>query len=68
MSPTRRFQVTRVNAAGTTADRPRPDQPRVTTVRQDNYIRQRHLRNRRLSLLQMPRLVIVDGLYIVTQC
>jgi len=38
--------VTRVNATGTTADRPRPGQSRVTRVRQDNYIRQRHLRNR----------------------
>jgi len=34
--------VTRVNATGTTADRPCPGQPRVTSVRQDNYIRQRH--------------------------
>jgi len=38
--------VTRINATGTTADRPRPGQPRVTSVCQDNYIRQRHLRNR----------------------
>jgi len=38
--------VTRVNATGTTADRQRLGQPRVTIVRQDNYIRQRHIRNR----------------------
>ena len=38
--------VTRVNATETTAERPRPGQPRVTSVRQDHYIRQRHLRNR----------------------
>jgi len=34
----------RVRETGTFADRPRSDAPRVTTVRQDNYIRQRHLR------------------------
>ena len=38
--------MTRVNATGTTTDRPRPGQPRITSVRQYNYIRQRHLRNR----------------------
>jgi len=38
--------VTCVNVTGTTADRPHPGQPRITSVRQDNYIRQRHLRNR----------------------
>jgi len=38
--------VTRGNATGTTAERPRPGQPRVTSVRPDNYKRQRHLRNR----------------------
>ena len=31
---------------GSTNDRPRPGQPRVSTRRQDNYIRQRHLRDR----------------------
>ncbi len=36
-----RFLVT-----GSTKDRPRPGQPRVTTQRQDVFIRQRHLRNR----------------------
>jgi len=38
--------VARGNATGTTAERPRPGQPRVRSVRPDNYIRQRHLRNR----------------------
>lgn len=33
-------------ATGSVADRPRPGQPRVTTRRQDNFIRQRHLRDR----------------------
>ena len=28
------------------SDRPRPGAPRVTSVRQDNFIRQRHLRDR----------------------
>jgi len=38
--------VTRANATVTTADRPCPGKSRITSVRQDNYIRQRHLRNR----------------------
>ena len=37
----RKFAVT-----GSTKDRPRPGAPRVTTRRQDNFIRQRHLRDR----------------------
>ena len=36
----------RLRATGTVLDRPRPGQPRVTTARQDVFIRQLHLRNR----------------------
>src|ERR1700729_2223464 len=36
-----RFQLT-----GVTRDRPRPGRPRVTTQRQDGFIRTAHLRNR----------------------
>ena len=35
-----------VRQTGTVADRPRPEQAIVTSQRQDNYIRQRHLRVR----------------------
>ena len=38
--------VQRVNVTGTVADRPRSDAPRVTSIRQDNLIRQRHLRKK----------------------
>lgn len=38
--------VERVRLTGTVSDRPRTGQPRVTSQRQDNYIRQRHLRDR----------------------
>ena len=36
----------RFRATGRTADPPRPGQPRVTTPRQDVFIRQQHLRDR----------------------
>ena len=38
--------VHRVIVTGGLSDRPRPGAPRVTSVRQDNFIRQRHLRDR----------------------
>ena len=38
--------VHRVNVTGSLSDRSRPGAPRVTSVRQDNFIRQRHLRDR----------------------
>ena len=38
--------VQRVNATGSLSDRPRPGAPRVTSVRQDNFLRLRHLRDR----------------------
>jgi transposase len=45
-SSIRRF-VRRVRVTGTFANQPRLGRPRVTSVRLDNFIRQRHLRNRR---------------------
>ena len=36
----------RHNQTGSTRDRPRPGQPRVTTAAQDRYIRLKHLRNK----------------------
>ena len=50
--------VQRVRVTGTFADRPRSGAPRVTTVRRDNYIRQRHLRNRFLTAESTTHLVI----------
>lgn len=41
--------VHRVNTTGSLLDRPRSGAPRVTSVRQDNYLRQRHLRDRFLT-------------------
>lgn len=38
--------IRRVRQTGKVADRPRPGQARVTSRHQDNYIRQRHLRDR----------------------
>ena len=38
--------VHRVNVTGSLSDRSRPGAPRVTSVQQDNFIRQRHLRDR----------------------
>jgi transposase len=38
--------VSRVNTTGSLSDRLRSGAPRVTSVRQDVYIRQRHLRDR----------------------
>jgi len=40
----------RVRETGTIADRPRSGAPCVTTVSQDNYIRQRHLHDRLLTV------------------
>ena len=37
--------VRRLNVTGSLRDRPRTGPPRVTSVRQDNFIRQRHLCN-----------------------
>ena len=48
-----RFRLT-----GSASDRPRPGQPRVTSVRQDNYIRQRHLRDRHLNAQSTANIVV----------
>ena len=47
----------RVNLTGSTHDRPRTSQPRVTTQRQDAFIRQLHLRNRFLTPSESSRQV-----------
>lgn len=44
-------------ATGSVADRPRPGQPRVTTRRQDNFIRQRHLRDRFTTAVSTASLI-----------
>lgn len=50
--------IQRVRDTGTFKDRPRSGRPRVTSVRQDNYIRQRHLRNRFLTAVSTSRVVV----------
>ena len=50
--------VQRVNATGSLADRPRSGAPRVTSVRQDVYIRQRHLRDRFVTAQSTSSLVL----------
>ena len=63
----RRFNVSRstirrlvrcVRVTGTYADRPRSGRPRVTSVRQDNFIRQRHLRDRFVTAESTSRVVV----------
>ena len=48
----------RYQLSGTTKDRPRPGQPRVTTPRQDIFIRQRHLRERFLTSSSTIRILL----------
>ena len=50
--------VQRVRVTGTLADRPRSGAPRVTTRRQDNFIRQRHLRDRFVTAESTTNLVV----------
>ena len=51
--------VRRVRVMGTFADRlPRSGRPRVTSVRQDNFIRQRHLRDRFVTAESKSRVVV----------
>ena len=50
--------VRRVRVTGTFADRPRSGRPRVTSVRQDNFIRQRHLCDRFVTAESTSRLVV----------
>ena len=58
--------VQRYRATGSVADRPRAGAPRVTSRRQDVYIRVRHLRNRFLTASSTAR-VIMGNRYIVRQ-
>ena len=48
----------RLQSAGSTANRPRPGQPRVTTNRQDDVIRQFYLRNRFVTTMSTARQVV----------
>ena len=50
--------VQRVNFTGTVDDRPCSGPPRVTSLRQDNLIRQRHLRNKFSTAQSMSNTVI----------
>ena len=50
--------VRRVRVTGTFADQPRSGRPRVTSARQDNFIRQRHLRDRFVTAESMSREVV----------
>lgn len=48
----------RVRDTGSVSDRPRPGAPRITSRRQDNFIRRRHLNNRFLNAQSTAALVI----------
>ena len=50
--------VRRVRVTGTFADRPRSGSPRVTSVRQDNFIFQCHLRDRFVTSESSSRVVV----------
>ena len=50
--------VQRYRATGSVADRPRAGAPRVTSRRQDVYIRVRHLRNRFLTASSTARVIM----------
>ena len=50
--------VRRVRVTGTFADRPRSGRPCVTSVRQDNFIHQRHLRDRFVTAESTSRVVV----------
>jgi len=50
--------IRRVRDTGTSIDRPRSGRPRVTSIRQDNYIRQRHLRDRFVTAQSTSRIVV----------
>ena len=42
------------------ADRPRSGRPRVTSIRQDNFIRQCHLRDRFVTVESMSHVVVCN--------
>ena len=50
--------VQRVNTTGSLLDRPRSGAPRVTSVGQDNFIRQRHLRDRFVTAQSTASVVV----------
>ena len=50
--------VRRARVTGTFADRPRSGRPRVTSVRQHNFIRQPHLRDRFVTAESTSRVVV----------
>jgi transposase len=50
--------IQRYHTTGSTRDRPRPGQPRVTTARQDRSINFRHLRDRFLTAAETARTTI----------
>ena len=50
--------VERINVTGTADDRPRSVASRVTSIRQDNTIRQRHLRDRSVTAQSTSHAVI----------
>ena len=52
--------VRRVKVTGTFADRPRSGRPRVRSVRQDNFKRQRHLRDRFVTAESTSCVVVSD--------
>ena len=61
--------VQRVNFTGKVDDRPRSGPPRLTSIRQDNLIRQRHIRDK-LSTAQSMSNTVIGNMYdqfIVTQ-
>ena len=47
-----------IRVTGTFADRPRSGRPLVTSIRQDNYVRQRYLRDRFVTAESTSRLVV----------
>ena len=53
--------IRRVGVTGTFADRSCSVIPSITTVRQDNYIRPLHLRDRFLTAESTSRVVVVGG-------
>ena len=50
--------IRRARDAGTFIDRPCSGRPRVTSIQQDNYIRQCHLRDRFVTAESTPRIVV----------
>jgi transposase len=62
--------MVRLRDTGNTSDRPRSGRPRVTTLRQDRYIRFIHLRNRFVTAVHTARLTLVEPMseFLTRQC